>query len=420
MLRDLDCKHAKGREKAYKLADSHGLYLYVTPKGHRSWRWNYRFRGKGATRTLGAYPDLSLADARIARTELDRLRRGGVDPAKASRQAKIAQADAEAATFERIAREWHSKNRIAWSEKHAGNIMKRLEREVFPHIGHLPITQVKPKMVLAALEQIQQRGPVNLAHRMRGFISLIFRFAIASDLAEHDPAALLDKALQPKKQDRPQPALRTIGEAQGLLRAAEALPAHPLTKLMSRMIALTAGRYGSLRYAEPHEFEGLDTNEPIWRIPASKMKLEKDQKQQEAFGFTVPLSKQAVEIVELAKRLAPGARYLFCSTRSYDKPMSENAINTMYRRLPGFASRHVPHGWRATFSTVMNERAQELEQAGDRAIIDLMLAHKPKGVEPLYNRASYMNRRRQIAQEWADLLLGPLPPAAALLGGPRR
>jgi integrase len=134
----------------------------------------------------------------------------------------------------------------------------------------------------------------------------------------------------------------------------------------------------------------------------------------------VPLPPQAVEIVKLAMQLAPGARYVFPSTRFPNKPMSENAISTMYRRLPQFASRHVPHGWRSTFSTIMNERAQDLEQAGDRAIIDLMLAHKPSGVEALYNRASFKPRRRQIAQEWADLLLGSLQPVTALLEGPRR
>lgn len=420
MLRDLDCKNAKGREKAYKLADSHGLYLFVTPKGHRSWRWNYRYTGKGGTQTLGSYPDMSLADARIARAELDKLRRNGVDPAKASQQARVAHADAEAATFETIARSWHSKRLHTWTEVHAANIMKGLEREFFPHFGHLPIRQVTAKMIHLALQPIEQRGAIDRAHRMRQFISSIFEFAIASDLAEHDPAAKLKGALQPKKKNGRQPALRTIEEAQALLRAAEAAPAHPLTKLASRMLAVTAVRSGSLRHAEPHEFEGLDTDQPIWRIPALKMKLDISQKQQEAFEFEVPLPPQAVEIVKVAMQLAPGARYVFPSTRFPNKPMSENAISTMYRRLPKFGSRHVPHGWRSTFSTIMNERAQEREQAGDRAIIDLMLAHKPVGVEAAYNRASFKPRRRQIAQEWADLLLGALPPVSSLLEGPRR
>jgi integrase len=174
-----------------------------------------------------------------------------------------------------------------------------------------------------------------------------------------------------------------------------------------------------LRHAEPHEFQ-LDTDEPVWRIPSSKMKLTKTHKQSEAFDFIVPLAPQAVEIVKLAMQLTQGGKYIFPNARFANKPISENAISMMYRRIPQIASRHVPHGWRSTFSTIMNERAQELEQAGDRAIIDLMLAHKPVGVEAAYNRASFMKRRRQIAEQWADLLVGSLPPAKSLLEGPRR
>ena len=418
-MRDLDCKNARGREKPYKLADSHGLYLYVTPKGYRSWRWNYRFQGKAGTRTLGIYPELSLAEARIARAELDKLRRAGTDPAGASQQAKNAQADAEAAKFEAVARRWHSQIKHTWMPTHATNVLTGLEREVFPHIGQLPVTQVKAPMVLAALKPIVDRGAVDRAHRTRQFISSIFEFAIASDLAEHDPAAKLKGALPPKKNGR-QPALRTIEQARALLQAAEAAPGHPLTKLASRMLAITAVRSGPLRRAEPHEFEDLDGDAPLWRIPASKMKLDVVQKQQEAFEFIVPLPPQAVEIVKLALQLTAGGRYVFPNIRFPNKPMSENAISVMYRRLPQFASRHVPHGWRSTFSTIMNERAQELDRPADRAIIDLMLAHKPTGVEALYNRASFMPRRRKIAEEWAELLLSPLPIAASLLEGRRR
>jgi len=420
MLRDLDCKNAKGREKAYKLADSHGLYLYVTPKGHRSWRWNYRFRGKAATRTLGAYPEVSLADARIARAELDKLRRRGVDPAQASQQARLTQAVADEATFEKIARSWHAQRKQVWAHTTAASIMRGLEREVFPHLGSLPITQINARLVLSeVLKPIEQRGANDRAHRACQQISAIFEFAKASGLAEHDPAAKLTGALKPKANGR-RPALRTIEDARALLLAAEAEPGQPLTKLASRLLAITAARSGSLRHAEPHEFEDLDGPEPIWRIPASKMKLDVKQKQMEEFEFIVPLPPQAVEIVKLAIQFTGGGRYVFPNTRSANKPMSDGALSMMYRRLPQFATRHVPHGWRATFSTIMNERAQELDRPGDRAIIDLMLAHKPPGVEPLYNRATFKNRRRKIAEEWAELLLGPLPPAASVFEGRRR
>jgi integrase len=253
---------------------------------------------------------------------------------------------------------------------------------------------------------------------MRRFISAVFECAIADELAAHDPAARLGALLKPKV-SRNRPALRTIEDAQALLHAAEAAPAHPLTKLASRMLAVTAARSYPLRHAEPHEFEGLDGDNPIWRIPPTKMKLDVTQKQQEAFEFIVPLPPQAVEIIKVARQLASG-KYVFPNVRYPNKPMSENAISVMYRRLPRFSGRHVPHGWRSTFSTIMNERAEERDRPNDRNVIDLMLAHKPAGVEAIYNRANFMARRRKIAEEWAELLFGSLPPATTLLEGPRR
>ena len=416
-MNDLKCKNAKPRDKAYKLSDSHGLYLHVLPTGMRVWRWNFRFGGVALTMTLGRYPELSLTDARLERAAYDKIRRSGTDPREGRREVKQSQTDSHAATFKSVALRWHLQRQDRWSPLHAVNVKAWLERDVFPKIGGTPVSRVTSKMLWPILEAIQNRSP-DRAHRLRRHLSAIFEFAMALDLTDRDPAAKLRGALKPKVNGR-QPALRKIEDARALLLAAEKEPGHPLTKLASRLLALTAVRSGSLRHAEPHEFE-LDTEAPTWRIPASKMKLSKAEKQSEAFDFVVPLAPQAVEVVKLALELTKGAKYVFPNARFANKPMSENAISTMYRRLPKFSSRHVPHGWRATFSTIMNERAQELERAGDRAIIDLMLAHKPVGVEAAYNRASFMKRRRQIAEEWAELLAGELPPPASLLEGPRR
>ena len=417
-MNDLKCKNAKPRDKAYKISDSHGLYLHVLPTGTRVWRWNFRIDGSEQTMTFGRYPELSLADARLERAAADKIRRSGADPRQDRQKVKQSHADAEAAMFKTVALRWHTQRQDRWTAVHATNIKAGLERDVFPHIGDKPVSKVTSKMIMSILEPIETRGAIDRAHRLRQHLSAIFQFAIALDLTEHDPAAKLKGALKPKVNGR-QPALRTIMDARALLVAAEKEPGHPLTKLASRLLALTAVRSGSLRHAEPHEFE-LDCDGPIWRIPAAKMKLSIVDKQSEAFDFIVPLAPQAVEVVKHALKLTEGGKYVFPNARFANKPMSENAISTMYRRLPEFSSRHVPHGWRATFSTIMNERAQELERAGDRAIIDLMLAHKPSGVEALYNRASFMPRRREIANEWAELLVEGLPLPASLLEGPRR
>jgi integrase len=209
-------------------------------------------------------------------------------------------------------------------------------------------------------------------------------------------------------------------EARALLAAAEAAPASPVTKIASRLLALTAARPGVLRKAEWTEFEQLDGDAPIWRVPAAKMKLTAARKADIREEFIIPLATESVEAINAMRRLTGRSRYLFPSNRSFHKAMSENAIGYLYNRV-GFKDRHVPHGWRATFSTLMNEQAEREERSSDRAVIDLMLAHVPKNkVEGAYNRAGFMPRRREIANIWARLLLDGHEPVGQLLAGPRK
>jgi len=418
VLTDAKCKAAKAAAKPYKLADSRGLYLYVTPTGFKSWRMKFRVDGKEKRLTFGSYPEVKLLEARDLRDDALKAKRQGLDPAIARRQQRAIKARAAVDTFEAIARAWHSRKLPTWSKRHGGIVLTSLEAEAFPLIGSLPIRAVTAPLVLEVLAPIEQRGAVDQAHRVRQRMSDVFVFAIASGLAETDPASMVKKALAPVVKGN-YPALRAIEDSRALLIEAETQAGFPLTKLASRLMALTVARSEPLRYAEPHEFEQLETSEPIWRIPAAKMKLGIRQREQEAFEFIVPLIPASVEIVRLAIALTRGGPYVFPSLRHSHRPMSENALSTMYRRTT-FAGRHVPHGWRSTFSTIMNERAQALDRPGDRAVIDLMLAHKPEGVEAIYNRAAYMPRRRQLAQEWAELLLKGLPPSSSLLQGKRR
>ena len=414
MLTNRQCQAAASREKDYKLADSGGLYLHVLRTGSKIWRWKYRIHGKEKNLTFGPYPDVSLAGARDQRDEARKLKRDGLDPAVARKQERAASAKAAGETFEIIAKDWHSRQQPRWTNRHSDIVIGRLEKEVFAHIGSVPIRQITAPMVLDVLRRMEKRGAVDLARRVQQYISATFFYALASGSVEGNPAAEMQKALPPVPK-RSYPALRNIEDARALLLAAEKAPGFPLTKLASRLIALTAVRSEPLRYAEPKEFEDLDGKEPIWRIPAAKMKLTLDQRRQEAFEFVAPLAPASVEIVKLAMQLTAGGPYLFPSLRHSHRPMSENALSTMYRRLAEGAGRHVPHGWRSTFSTIMNELAERQNRPGDREIIDLMLAHQPKGVEGIYNRAKFMARRREIAEEWAKLLLKGLPPSSSLV-----
>jgi integrase len=417
VLTELQCRSAKPRTTPYKLADSRGLYLFVTPTGYRSFRWKYRFERKEKTLVLGPWPELSLKEARDRRDEAARTLRAGEDPSKRARL----QAAAKAAgpTFKDYALRWHADQAPLWKPQHAKQVLDSFVSDVFPAIGAKAMADVRPGQVRDLLLKVQERGSIDIAHRIRGRISAVFGRAMAEELVESDPAAAVAAVLKPVKTRR-MPAIVDLERARAFLRAVEAEPAHPVTKLASRLLALTAVRPGVIR-ATPKtgEFLELEGEEPLWHVPAERMKLELDQSEQEAFDFLVPLSRQAAETIRVAQQLAGRAPWLFPGIRDAQRPISENALSSMYKRLPEGRRKHVPHGWRSTFSSVMNELAAQEERLGDEDVIELMLAHKPKGVRGVYNRAAYLRRRREIAQEWADLLLKGFAAPEALLDGPR-
>jgi len=421
VITDQHCKSAKPRDQDYKLADEKGLYLQIKSTGYKVWRLKYRFGGKEKRLTFGPYPEVSLREARDKRDAARRRLRDGEDPGEVHKRTAARRYSGidPAGTFRAIALHWHAMQQPQWKQKHAADVLHSLETEVFPAIGSRPIAEVTPAEIRELLEQVQARGAVETAHRIRGRISSVFQVGMGLQLVASDPAASVAWALKPIVRGM-QPALLKLKDCRAFLRAMEAEPAQPATKLASRLLALTAARPGMIRLAELHEFEGLDTAQPIWRVPAEKMKLVRAESEQDAFEFIVPLAGQAVATVRAAADFAANRKYLFPSVRHSHRPFTDNALNTNYRRVPGFGGRHVPHGWRASFSTIMNERAIELDRPGDRAIIDLMLAHRPAGVEGRYNRAAYMPRRRELAQEWANLLLEGVAGPETLVEGPRK
>jgi len=416
MLTDVRCRTAKPKEKPYKLSDAHGLYLYVMPSGTRSWRLKYRFGGKEHRLTFGTYPDMTLVEAREAREAARKLLREGINPKVDKKQRQAVAAIENGNTFEAIARQWHAQQEKIRAQRYAGQILDRLEADAFPAIGALPIKAITPALLLALIRAIEGRGAIEMAHRVRQHISAIFVFAIGAGWAEANPAATIQPVLEPRRKAL-RPAVLKIEQARKVLRDVESQEdAYVVTKLASRMLALTVVRPGVLRLAEPKEFEDLDGKNPIWRIPAAKMKLTRERKQDASYEFVVPLSAQAVETAKAAMELAGPKPLLFPSVRYSDRAITDSTLSKLYRAA-GYAGKHVPHGWRATFSTVMNELAGRENRVGDREVIDLMLAHIQEGVEAAYNRAAYMPRRRELAQEWADMLMKAMPPARALSKG---
>lgn len=394
-LTDVKIRATLPTGKGFRLTDGGGLHLYFTPTGVRSWRWRYEWQGRERTLVLGRYPGMGLANARRARDHArDRLQ-AGHDPS-------LPETANAMPTFEAAAHDWHHVNQPRWKPHHAADVLASLVAEVFPVFGHVPCDKVTPPMVLAVMLAMGKRGAHDTARRVRRRCAAVFAFADAPD-----PTARLLARMAPMPPGGHRPALLDLDEARALVRATDAQPGQPVTKLALRFLALTAarpGEVGGMRWAEVRD---LDGPAPVWAVPGERMKMKRDH--------VVPLAHQAVDVLRVAYRLTGRGKLVFPNLRDARLPMSENAMGYFLIRL-GYRGRHVPHGWRATFSTLMNER-----HPADRGVIDLMLAHLPKDkVEAAYNRAERMQRRRELAQTWADLLLEGAAPAATLLEGPRR
>ncbi|MBB3772003.1 integrase [Angulomicrobium tetraedrale] len=410
-LTDAIIRAAEPAAKPYKLADAGGLYLFISPSGTKIWRIKYRFLGKERALSLGHYPKVSLAAARRERDAAKKALKAKKDPKFLWQQR---QQDPVDRSFEVLAREWHKVNKRAWSERHAADVIESLERGVFPYVGLASIEDIKARDVLALLRRIEKRPAVETARRVRQRIAAVFDFAAGMDLVENNPALVVIKAMAPKVRRR-QPAIVTIEEARELLEQAEAQRAHPITKLAHRFLALTVVRPGVITGALWSEFERIDPTAPIWRIPASRMKLRVQHKGDVARDHLVPLSEQAMELLAVLRGLSGRSPYLFPHVHLHHEQMSENAIGYLLNRA-GYHRRHVPHGWRATFSTIMNER-----HPADRQVIEAILAHVPENkVAAAYNRALYLDRRRELLQEWADLLLDGQATLSAIIAGPKR
>lgn len=430
MLTEVVVKGAKAGLKAYKLSDGRGLYLFVTTTGFKSWRYNYRYAGRSKTLVLGEYPETGLKIARDLRDDARRSLREGRDPSVLKKLGVQAGGDR---SFEAVAKSWHETSQGRWRERHTDDVLRSLERDVFPFIGPMDVDAIDEPLLLSVLRKIEARGAIETAHRVRQRCDRVFKTAKALGMTRHNPAADLGHLLKPFSKSRRWPAVTDLKSAREVSGILDAASISPLTKLASRFLALTAQRPGTIASMEWSELTGVifdgeagSSESPTWVIPPEKMKVAIAQGAEQG-GYVVPLATQAVEVLTEAYRYSGKGKYVFPSARSGLEPMSSNALNMLYKR-EGLQGRHVPHGWRAAFSTIMNDRFERALPGTERLlierlIIDLMLAHVPAGMsatELVYNRAAYLPRRREIAQDWADLLLENARSAAELSEGPRR
>ncbi len=417
---------AEPRDRDYKLTDEKGLFLLVRPNGTKAWRHKYRVGGREKLASYGLFPEVGLKEARERRDAARALLRVGKDPmveAEREREAAIAAAGAK---FQAIAEAWHAAERPRWSPRQAGVIERALIRDVYPLLGKRPIADITPKEVLTMLRRIEARGAIETAKRVRGYVHEIFLRAKGEHLISTSPAAEVGTALKPTPRGSKQPALTRLEDLRHLIDRCDRSRSGPVVKLANRLLALSVVRVGVLRSATWSEFLGIDWEDPAapapeaeWHISAERMKLEVEDKADDAYDHRVPLPHQAVAVLRELRVLTGRCEWLFPNYKSTRNPMTDSAISSLYLEL-GYRGRHVPHGWRASFSTIMNEWAGDNGQPNDRLVIDLMLAHRPKGMsssEFAYNRALFASRRRHLAQIWADIVMQGLPEATQLRSG---
>jgi integrase len=409
VLTDTKVKKSEPRATDWKLTDGGRLYLLVRVKGSKLWQMQYDYAGKRNTLAFGVYPEVSLAEARAKRDAARAMLKEGRNPSPSARKIEESgTATTNGPTFEEVARDWYQANRAPWTPVHAAEVILSLEQFVFPPLGKLPIAAITKRLVMEkVVEPFEQRGVHEKCRRVVQRMRSVFDWAAGRGVIPDGLNPCHALALMPKPAVVPMPALTELPAVREMLKAYEATPKHPATALAMRFIALTAMRSYAVRYAQFGQMVLGDT--PVWEVPGALMKGPKQSKR----ALTVPLSRQAVEVVRAARELAEG-RFLFPGSQSVDSVMSENTLLYSLNDA-GFEGVHCPHGWRSTFSTILNER-HPLEDK----IVDFALGHKPGGVEGKYNRAAYLDRRTELMQEYADLLFEGFPPASELLRIRRR
>ncbi len=387
-LTDIQVKQAKPQDKPYKLADGKGMYLYVTVKGQRYWRLDYRFGGKRKTLALGVYPDVSLAKARTKRDDAKTQISNDIDPSDIQRAKKVAKTQSQANNFKALSLEWFEQRQAPWSESHRDRVDRMLHKELFPHLGMRPIGEITSPDLLACLRKIESRGVLETAKRAKQVAGQVFRYAVATGRAERDPSADLKDALatpirkhlaaitDPKEVG---PLLLTLDDYQGTPEVATALKLAPLFFCRTK----------ELRHMEWSE---IDFDKQEWLIPANKMKMKADH--------IVPLCKQAIEALQGLLELTGHRQYVFPSARSPKRPMSDNAILSAMRRLGIPKEQMTGHGFRAMARTLLDE------ELGYRIEwIECQLAHAVKDANGrAYNRTTYLKQRKEMMQHWADYL----------------
>ncbi|PAL23521.1 integrase arm-type DNA-binding domain-containing protein [Sphingopyxis sp. GW247-27LB] len=379
MLSDAKIRNAKPRDKPFKLNDSSGLYLFVATSGTKSWRFDYQFAGKRGTLTFGKYPHITIRDARDKADDArGRLERG--------QSPKIT---TDTITFDDLADQWLKAQRAAWSDRHHRITSTRIKKYLRKPFGHRNPNDITPQEILTEIRKIENRGAIYLAKVINNFMSRILRFGIPEGLVARDTAGEIVGALSAPRpvQHRAKIAAAEIPALIGKMREYDF---DQETRDAMLLTILTVARTSETRFAHDDEFEGLDGDNPIWRLPPARMKMRNEH--------LVPLSPDAVEIVKRRR-----GRGLLFASNTVSGVISENTMLYGLYRL-GYHGRATVHGFRGAFSTAANEAEWNADW------VEYCLAHvEEKKSRKAYNSALYLKQRRRLLEWWADVVFGRKP-----------
>lgn len=402
-LSDVAIRKAKPGAKPAKLADGGGLYLLLRPDGAKWWRLDYRrpVTGKRNTLSLGTYPDVGLADARVRREAARKQIAAGIDPSEYRKAEKLAGRERAANSFEVVAREWLQVRKPGWTDKNWDKEQARLVNHVFPYIGGKPVALLGVADIRPLIERLSKAGHLEQAHRLRFQLSRVFKYAVATGRAERDPAADLCEALSSRR-DMTKLRYPTITDPRrvgDLLRAIDSFTGTFPVACALKLAPMWFCRPGEIRMAEWAHFN-LEGDDPVYRVPPAIRKLrKKDKEHPDTAPHVIPLATQAVAILQELRALTGRDRYVFPGARDPKRCMSDGTINAALARL-GFKDEMVGHGFRHMAST----RLREL--GWPREVVEAQLSHKVGGTEGVYNMAEYLPKRREMMQAWADQLDG--------------
>jgi integrase len=388
-LTDARVRNSKPQDHPVKISDAGGLHLLITTKGSKLWRLAYRYAGKQKTLAIGAYPTITLEEARDARAAAKKLLAVGTDPGVAKKTEKRQERLASVNTFKAVAEEWTAKKQREGLAAVTLTKTQWLLGLAYPSIGNQPVTEISSAEILDTLRTVEKRGHYETAQRLRGTIGGVFRYAIATARAEYDPTVALRGALTAPDVTH-QPAITDPSAFGALLRAIDGYEGQPTTRVALQLMAFLFPRPGELRAAQWVEFD-LDT--AVWTIPAVRTKMRREHR--------MPLPVQALSALLSLKQLTGTGELVFPSIRSAHRPMSENTMNAALRRMGFSKDEMTSHGFRASASTMLNESRKWLPD-----VIERQLAHLDSNeVRRAYARGDHWEERVRMLNWWAEYLV---------------